>query len=120
MGIARATLIGNLTADPRGNTAETVCNLRVAVNTRRKVDDEWTDVPNYFDVVALGTQAKNCLSYLKKGRQVAVDGNLQWREWTDKEGNKRQSVEILANEVQFIGGRPDDDSSSSSSEDAGW
>lgn len=120
MGIATATLVGNLTGDPRGNDGQTVCNLRIAVNTRRKVDDEWTDVANYFDVVVLGGRARSCLEYLKKGRQVAVSGRLQWREW-EKDGVKRQSVEILADEVMFIGGRDEDPAPQpSSSDETGW
>lgn len=118
-GIARATLVGNLTGDPRGNDAQTVCNLRVAVNQRRKVGDEWTDVASYFDVVVIGGRAKVCLEYLTKGRQVAVDGRLQWREW-EKDGVKRQSVEIVADEVMFLGGRQDSESSSSGDSEGGW
>ncbi|HTU98536.1 MAG TPA: single-stranded DNA-binding protein, partial [Solirubrobacteraceae bacterium] len=52
-------------------------------------------------------QGENCARYLSKGRGVAVDGRLQWREWQDKEGNKRQSVDIVAESVQFLGGRDD-------------
>lgn len=110
MGIARATIVGNLTNDPRGNDTGTVCNLRVAVNTRRKVNDEWTDVAGYYDVVVLGGNAKNCMEYLKKGRQVAIDAKIQWREWQDKDGNNRQSVEFLADEIQFLGSGDRDDS----------
>lgn len=105
MGIARATLVGNLTSDPRTNEARTVCNMRLAVNTRRKVDDEWQDVANFFDVVAIGRKAELCADYLAKGRQIAVDARIQWREFTDKEGNSRQSVEFLADEIQFLGSR---------------
>lgn len=114
MGIARATLVGNLTSDPRGNEAETVCNLRVAVNMRRKISDEWQDVVGFYDVVVIGGRAKTCLEYLAKGRQVAIDGRLQWREW-EKDGAKRQSVEILADEVQFIGSRGEDSQSGDAS-----
>lgn len=106
MGIATAQLVGNLTSDPRSNSAGTICNLRVAVNDRRKVGDEWQEVAGFYDVVVLGKSAENCMKYLAKGRQVAIAGKLQWREW-EKDGVKRQQVEILANEVQFIGGKQD-------------
>ena len=102
---------GNLTRDPElrstpGGTS--VCKLRVAVNSRRKDGQtgEWVDKPNYFDVTVWGAQGENCANYLAKGRPVAVEGRLDWREWEAKDGGgKRQSVEIIANSVQFLGSR---------------
>ncbi len=83
-----------------------MCSLRVACNTRRKdASGEWVDKPNYFDVTVWGGQGENCATYLEKGRPVAVDGRLEWREWEDKEGNKRQAVDIVADSVQFLGSR---------------
>src|SRR5213595_3304907 len=106
--INRVVLTGNLTRDPElRNTPSgtSVCKLRVACNTRRKdPSGEWVDKPNYFDVTVWGAQGENCATYLQKGRGVAVDGRLEWREWQDKEGNKRQSVDIIADTVQFLGG----------------
>jgi single-strand DNA-binding protein len=102
-------ITGNLTRDPElrhtgGGTA--VCELRVAVNSRRKEGQEWVDKPNYFDVTVWGAQGENCANYLSKGRPVAVEGRLDWREWEAKDGGgKRQSVEIIANSVQFLGSR---------------
>lgn len=104
-------ITGNLTKDPDlrhtgGGTA--VCELRVAVNSRRKDGQtgEWVDKPNYFDVVVWGAQGENCATYLAKGRPVAVEGRLDWREWEAKEGGgKRQAVQIIANSVQFLGSR---------------
>jgi single-strand DNA-binding protein len=108
--INRVVLTGNLTRDPElrstgGGTS--VCSLRVACNTRRKDPStgEWTDKPNFFDVTVWGAQGENCAQYLQKGRPVAVDGRLEWREWQDKDGNKRQSVDIIADSVQFLGSR---------------
>jgi single-strand DNA-binding protein len=102
-------MTGNLTRDPElRNTAggTSVCSLRIACNTRRKDSSgEWVDKPNYFDVTVWGAQGENCARYLGKGRPVAIDGRLEWREWQDKDGNKRQSVEIVADSVQFLGGR---------------
>lgn len=102
---------GNLTRDPElrstpGGTS--VCKLRVAVNSRRKdgQSGEWVDKPNYFDVTVWGAQGENCANYLSKGRPVAVEGRLDWREWEAQDGSgKRQSVEIIANSVQFLGSR---------------
>ena len=67
----------------------------------------WEDQPNYFDVTVWGAQAENCAKYLSKGRPVAIDGRLRWREWTSNEGQKRQAVDIIAESVQFLGGRDD-------------
>jgi len=107
--INRVVMTGNLTRDPelRSTPSGTpVCSLRVACNTRRKdASGNWTDKPNYFDVTVWGAQGENCANYLSKGRPVALDGRLEWREWQDKEGNNRQSTEIIADSVQFLGSR---------------
>ncbi len=108
--INRVIITGNLTRDPelRSTGAGTsVCSLRVAVNTRRKDQSsgDWVDKPNYFDVTVWGAQGENCAQYLQKGRPVAVEGRLDWREWETQEGQKRQAVEIIANSVQFLGSR---------------
>jgi single-strand DNA-binding protein len=108
--INRVVITGNLTRDPElrsTNNGTSVCGLRVAVNTRRKDPStgEWTDKANYFDVTVWGAQGENCAQYLQKGRPVAVDGRLEWREWEDKAGNKRQSIDIIADSVQFLGSR---------------
>jgi single-strand DNA-binding protein len=102
-------ITGNLTRDPELRhlgSGTAVCKLRVAVNSRRKDGQtgEWVDKPNYFDVTVWGAQGENCANYLAKGRPVAVEGRLDWREW-EKDGVKRQSVEIIANSVQFLGSR---------------
>jgi single-strand DNA-binding protein len=107
--INRVVLTGNLTRDPELRNLPSgmaVCSLRIACNTRRKDNSgNWVDKPNYFDVTVWGAQGENCAQYLSKGRPVAVDGRLEWREWDDKEGHKRQSVDIIADSVQFLGSR---------------
>jgi single-strand DNA-binding protein len=113
--INRVTITGNLTRDPelRSTPSGTpVCKLRVAVNSRRKDSSsgEWVDKPNYFDVTVWGAQGENCATYLSKGRPVAVDGRLDWREWEAQDGSKRQAVEIIADSVQFLGSRGDNPS----------
>jgi len=79
----------------------------VAVNSRRKDQSgNWVDKPNYFNVVVFGGQGENCANYLSKGRPVAIEGRLDWREWEAKDGSgKRQAVQIIANTVQFLGSR---------------
>jgi single-strand DNA-binding protein len=107
--INRVVMTGNLTRDPElrsTNSGTPVCGLRIACNTRRKDGSgNWVDKPNYFDVTVWGAQGENCSQYLSKGRPVAIDGRLEWREFTDKEGNNRQAVEIVADSVQFLGSR---------------
>jgi single-strand DNA-binding protein len=107
-------ITGNLTKDPELRHTEAgtpVCNLRVAVNGRRKnAHDEWVDKANYFDVTVWGKRGESCAEYLVKGRPVAVEGRLDWREY-EKNDEKRQSVQIVANSVQFLGGKPEDDGS---------
>jgi len=112
--INRVVLVGNLTKDPElrhtgGGTP--VCALRVAVNSRRRDESgNWVDKPNYFDVSVFGNQAESCAQYLSKGRPVGVDGRLNWREWDATDGSgKRQAVDIVAESVQFLGGRGDGD-----------
>ena len=95
---------GNLTRDPElretgGGTA--VCSMRVACNGRRKDGDEWVDDPNFFDVTVWGKMGENCDRFLSKGSAVIVQGRLNWREWTNDAGDKRQAVEIVASGVQF-------------------
>ena len=109
--INRVVLVGNLTRDPElrhtgGGTP--VCSLRIAVNSRRRDESgQWVDKPNYFDVTVWGAQGENCARYLSKGRPVAIDGRLDWREWQAQDGGKRESVEIVAESVQFLGSRGD-------------
>ena len=111
--INRVVLTGNLTSEPELralNSGTSVCKLRVACNTRRKdaTTGEWVDKPNYFDVTVWGAQGENCARYLSKGRPVAIDGRLEWREWETEGGGKRQAIDIIADSVQFLGGPRDD------------
>ena len=106
--INRVIITGNLTADPELRSlpsGTSVCKLRVACNTRRKdgASGEWVDKPNYFDVTVWGAQGENCARYLAKGRGVAVDGRLEWREW-ESDAGKRSAIDIIADSVQFLGG----------------
>jgi single-strand DNA-binding protein len=105
-------ITGNLTHDPELRSLQSgnsVCKLRVACNTRRKdnATGEWVDKPNYFNVTVWGAQGENCARFLHKGRPVAIEGRLEWHEWETPEGHKRQGIDIIANSVQFLGGRDD-------------
>jgi single-strand DNA-binding protein len=110
MNINRVVLTGNLTRDPELTATGgglSICKLGIAVNTRRKNNDGgWDDKPNYFRVTVFGRQAESCHQYLKKGRPVAIDGRLEWSQW-ERDGQKRESIDIIADTVQFLGGRED-------------
>lgn len=101
------TLVGRLTRDvelralPSGTD---VCTLRLAFSTSKKNPHtgDFEDKSNYIDVTIFGRQAASAARYLSKGRPVAVQGRLEWREWQDKDGGKRQSIEVVADHVQFL------------------
>jgi single-strand DNA-binding protein len=108
--INRVVISGNLTKDPELRqlpSGNSVCKLRIAVNTRAKDRDsgQWTDKPNYFDVTVWGAQGENVAKFLQRGSGLLVDGRLEWREWDAQDGTKRQAVEIIAENTQFVGGR---------------
>src|SRR3954454_7713465 len=109
--INRVVLVVNLTRDAElrhtpGGTP--MWSLRIAVNSRRRDESgNWVDEPNYFSISVFGNQAESCAQYLAKGRPVAVDGRLRWREWQGQDGGKQEAVEIVADSVQFLGGRGD-------------
>jgi len=105
-------ITGRLTKDPElsslPSSDTSVCSMRIASNGRRRnAAGQWEDAPNYFDVTVWGPQGENCQRYLSKGRAVAIDGRLRFREWTSQEGQKRNAVDIIAESVQFLGGRDD-------------
>jgi single-strand DNA-binding protein len=112
MNINRVVLTGNLTRDPEVRTKPdgglAICKLGIAVNTRRRntATGEWEEKPNFFRVTVFGRQAESCERYLRKGRPVAIDGRLEWSEY-EVDGQKRQSVDIIADNVQFLGSRED-------------
>lgn len=105
-GINVVVLVGNLTRDPESKDTRSdtsLCSMRLAVNGRRKDSQgDWQDDPNYFDVTAFGRTADNCAKYLEKGSPCAVKGRLNWREWETQEGGKRQAVDVVAEDVQFL------------------
>ena len=107
--INKVTLIGNLGRDPEVRTTGAgmaIGNLRLATTERVKDrEGNWTDHTEWHTVVCFGRTAENVAKYLTKGRQVYIEGKLRTREWQDKEGAKRISTEIVADDVRFIGGR---------------
>jgi single-strand DNA-binding protein len=112
VNINRVVMTGNLTRDPELRSLPSgmsVCKLGIACNTRRKDQGsgEWVDKPNFFNVTVWGAQGENAARFLSKGRPVAIDGRLEWREWEAQDGTKRQGVDIIADSVQFLGSRDD-------------
>ncbi len=106
MNINRVVLTGNLTKDPELRSTQSgtsVVALRVASNARQKTKDgEWVEKPNYIDITVFGAVAENCQKYLEKGRGIAVDGRLDHQEWETKEGEKRNTLRVIADQIQFL------------------
>jgi len=100
-------LIGNLTRDPELRYTPSgvpVCTLRLAVS--RNFPNQQGEVEaDYFNVIVWRNQAEKCAEYLTKGRQVAVTGRLQSRSWEGADGQKRSTIEIVADRVVFLGRR---------------
>jgi single-strand DNA-binding protein len=104
--INRVVLVGRLTQDPELRelpSGQSVSNLRIACNSvRRDADGEYEQRPHYFDVATFAGLAETVCRYLHKGRRVAVDGRLDWREWETAEQQRRQAVSVVAESVQFL------------------
>jgi single-strand DNA-binding protein len=109
--INRVVLVGRLTSDPELralSSGASVCALRIACNTTRKnAEGEYSEKPNFFAVSVFGPAGESVYRYMSRGRRVAIDGRLDWREWETPEGAKRQAVEIVAESIQFLDGRGD-------------
>lgn len=109
--IARVTIVGRLTRDPELRqlpSGTSLCKLGVAVNSSIKDSSgQWVEKANFFDVTVWGPQGENCAKYLAKGRQVAVDGRLNYDAWEAQDGSKRSKVDIIADTVMFLGGQGD-------------
>ena len=111
-GINKVILIGNLGKDPEVRFTpggQAVANFNIATS------ESWTDKntgqkqerTEWHRIVVWGKLAELCGEYLKKGRQCYVEGRLQTREWVNKEGQKQYTTEVVANQVTFLGGRPE-------------
>jgi len=100
-------LIGNLTRDPELRTTGngiSVCSFGLAVNRRRKVEGQ-PDV-DFFNVNAWRQLGETCARYLSKGRKVCVVGSIQLRNYETQDGAKRTSVDVVADEVEFLNAAP--------------
>lgn len=108
-GINKVILVGNLGADPETRampSGTTVANLRIATSEswRDKQSGEQQERTEWHRVALFGRLGEIAAEYLKKGSQVYIEGSLRTRKWQDKQGNERYSTEIVANEMQMLGG----------------
>lgn len=112
MSVNKAIIIGRLGQDPQvshSQSGSAVAKMSVATDESWKdKDGNRQEKTEWHRVVAFGRTAELCGEYLKKGREVYVEGSIQTREWEDKEGQRRWTTEIKAQRVNFLGGRQDD------------
>jgi single-strand DNA-binding protein len=110
MSINRVVLVGRIARDPelrQTNNGMDVVDFTIAVDKRQgKREDE--QEPNWFRISAFGKTAEYVTTYLGKGRLVAVDGRLEHRKYQDKDGNNRETISIIADNVQGLD-RPRED-----------
>jgi single-strand DNA-binding protein len=109
-GINKVILIGNLGADPETRampSGTTVANLRIATSEswKDRQSGEQQERTEWHRVALFGRLAEVAAEYLRKGSQVYIEGSLRTRKWQDKQGNERYSTEIVANDMQMLGGR---------------
>jgi single-strand DNA-binding protein len=129
--VNKVILVGNLGRDPELRyipSGQAVANFTLATNERwRDKEGNNQERTEWHRIVVWGKSAENCAQFLQKGRSVYVEGKLQTQEWEDKDGNKRKTTEVVAQTVQFLGGRggaemgggPSGDSDSSGSGSGG-
>lgn len=107
-GVNKVILIGNLGADPEvrfSNSGTPIANLRLATTERiPSKTGERQERTEWHSVVCFGRTAEICKQYLSKGRTVYIEGRLQTRDWTDKNGQKRYTTEIICNQMTMLGG----------------
>jgi single-strand DNA-binding protein len=109
-GINKVILIGNLGADPETKalpSGMTVANIRIATSEswKDKQSGEMKEQTEWHNVALFGRLGEIAGEYLRKGSQVYIEGRLRTRKWQDKQGNDRYTTEIIANDMQMIGGR---------------
>lgn len=107
-GVNKVILVGNLGADPEMKytpSGTPICTFRLATSeTFKDRDGNQQERTEWHRVVAWSKLAEICGQYLAKGRQVYIEGSIRTRSWDDNDGNKRFMTEIVARDVQFLGG----------------
>ncbi len=109
MGINKVMLLGNLGKDPEVRYTPqqmAICRFSLATGERKKDQSgQWVDHTEWHNIVTFGRTAETCAKFLKKGRQCFVEGRIRTNKWQDKEGKDRYTTEIIADAVQFVGGK---------------
>ena len=103
--VNHVVLVGRLTRNAElkyTNSGGAVSKFAIAINQRRKKDDQWVDEAHFFDVVLWGKQAESLNQYLVKGKQVGIEGQLRQNRW-EQEGQARSKVEISATNIMLLG-----------------
>lgn len=107
MSFNKIILVGNLGRDPELRytpQGTAVCNFSMATNEKKRdKSGELHDVTTWFRVTLWRQQAENAAKYLTKGSQVYVEGRLALEEWTDRDGNTRQTLDVQGTDMRFIG-----------------
>lgn len=108
MTVNKVILVGNLGRDPElrtTNSGTPVCQISLATSERRKDrDGNWSDHTEWHRVVAFGRSAENVARFCRKGKQIYVEGRISTREWQDKDGNRRWTTEVVADNIRFLSG----------------
>lgn len=113
--VNKVILLGRLGQDPEMRYAPSgtaIATFSLATNSRQKSNEgEWVDKTEWHNILAFGKTAEVAGEYLKKGKQLYVEGRLQTSSWEDQQGQKRYKTEIVVSELQMIGPKGDEDSS---------
>lgn len=110
MDINHVVLVGRLTRDAElryTNSGSAVANISLAINTRRRREEQWVDEAHFFDAVVWGKTAESLSPYLTKGKQIGLEGELRQNRW-EQDGQRRSKVEIFTRNIQLLGGRGGD------------
>ncbi|MCI5065594.1 single-stranded DNA-binding protein [bacterium] len=124
MGVNKAILVGRLGKDPeirytQSQTAVTKFGLATGERRKDPQSGNWTEHTEWHNIVVFGKTAENCSNFLKKGREVYIEGRIQTQKWQDKEGRDRWTTEIIAQTVQFLGNKDDAYSGSNTRQEGG-
>ncbi|MBI9101374.1 MAG: single-stranded DNA-binding protein [Spirochaetales bacterium] len=104
--INHVVLVGRLTRDSElryTNSGLAIAKFSIAVNRRKRSGEQWEDEASFFDITYFGKAAEAVNQYLTKGKQIAIDGELRQNRW-EQDGQARSKVEVVANNVQLLGG----------------
>lgn len=120
MSFNKIIIVGNLGRDPELRytpQGTAVCDFSMATNERKRdKSGEFQEVATWFRITLWRNQAENAAKYLKKGSQVYIEGRLSIEEWTDRDGNSRQTLAVQASDMHFLGGRGEGSAMSESGE----